>query len=59
MTPADRARLDVLLGAIAADPSVGPPDASGLLRDYQQGGCRVLYVATALGSVVVVAYVEA
>jgi phage-related protein len=59
MPPADRARLDVLLADISADPAVGTPDGSGLLRDYRRDGCRVLYVATALGSVVVVAYVEA
>jgi hypothetical protein len=59
MTPGDRARLDPLLADISADPSVGDPDDSGLLRDYQRDGCRCLYVATALGSVIVVAYVEA
>jgi hypothetical protein len=55
----DRARLDVLLSDISANPAIGAPDGSGLLRDYHRDGCRVLYVATALGSVVVVAYVEA
>ena len=59
MAPDDRARLDPLLAAIATDPTIGDPDASGLLRDYRAGGCRVLYIATALGSVVIVAYVEA
>lgn len=59
MTPADRVRLDVLLADISANPAVAAPDGSGLLRDYRRDGCRVLYVATALGSVVVVAYVEA
>jgi hypothetical protein len=59
MTPSERARLDPLLATIATDPTIGQPDPSGLLRDHQAGGCRILYVATALGSVVVVAYVEA
>lgn len=59
MTPEDRARLDVLLADIATDPGVGGLDPSGQLRDYQRDGCRALYVATALGSLVIIAYVEA
>lgn len=59
MAPEDRARLDPLLADISLNPAVGEPDESGLLRDYQRDGCRCLYVATALGSVIVVAYVEA
>lgn len=59
MTPTERARLDPLLAAIATDPTIGQPDPSGLLRDYRTDQGRILYVATALGSVVVIAYVEA
>lgn len=59
MTTDERARLDVLLTDITHDPAVAEPDESGLLRDYRRDGCRVLYLATALQSVIVVAYVEA
>jgi hypothetical protein len=48
-----------LLAAVSLDPTIGQPDTFGLLRDYRHDGSRILYIATALGSVVVVAYVEA
>lgn len=59
MSPDDRVRLDRLLVAITRDPTIGQPDASGLLRDYRADECRIVYFATALGSVIVVAYAEA
>jgi len=59
MTDEDRQRLDRLLTAVSLDPDIGTPDASGLLRDHQADGCRLLYVATALRSLIIIAYVEA
>jgi hypothetical protein len=52
-------RLDPYLVRISLDPSVGKERASGSpLREYTAPGVRVLFVASALGRVVVVAYVE-
>ncbi|MFH8410718.1 hypothetical protein ACH4FX_38995 [Streptomyces sp. NPDC018019] len=54
----DLARLDVVLDAIAADPEVGRPLADSPLREYEQDSVRVIYYATTLGTIIVVAYVE-
>ncbi|MBM7167682.1 hypothetical protein JQK87_04525 [Streptomyces sp. G44] len=52
-------RLDPVLDAIAADPTLGRPSHHGSVREYHRGGIRVVYVPTALGTLVLVAYVEA
>ncbi|MFD9630097.1 hypothetical protein [Streptomyces violascens] len=60
LSDADLERLDPLLVAISINPKIGETvPESPLLRDYQQGTARVIYYATALGTIIVVAYVEA
>ncbi|WP_418961264.1 hypothetical protein [Streptomyces tritici] len=44
---------------IAADPGAGKAHATAsALRDYQHEGIRVVFYATALGSILIVTYVE-
>lgn len=50
--------LDPLLVAISLDPKIGKPLPNSPLRDHQQGTARVIYYATTLGMVIVVAYTE-
>ncbi|MEU7095909.1 hypothetical protein [Kitasatospora aureofaciens] len=55
-------RLDAALTIIAADPigAAPPMPAAPVLREFRGGdGARVIYYATVLGTVVVVAYLEA
>ncbi|MFC5888746.1 hypothetical protein [Kitasatospora aburaviensis] len=55
-------RLDVALVVIAADPlgAAAPMPTAPVLREYRDdAGARVIYYATVLGTVVVVAYLEA
>ncbi|MFJ8828301.1 hypothetical protein ACIREE_42150 [Streptomyces sp. NPDC102467] len=59
MAPAELARLDVVLRVIAALPTVGTSTKRGSARQYEMGPVRVLYVRTALGTLVLVAHVEA
>jgi hypothetical protein len=61
LEPKELEKLDRALDVISVDPSVGAPmPASPVLREYREDtGARVIYYATALGSVIVVAYVEA
>ncbi|MFH8410676.1 hypothetical protein ACH4FX_38785 [Streptomyces sp. NPDC018019] len=47
-----------VLDAVAADPDIGRPLAGNSLREYEQGGVRVIYYTTTLGTIIVVAYVE-
>ncbi|MBT2439938.1 hypothetical protein J7E93_07345 [Streptomyces sp. ISL-36] len=59
LTPAQAAVLDGTLNAIAADPDAVKPHATAsALRDYQHDGIRVIFYATALGSILIVTYVE-
>ncbi|MFB6850964.1 hypothetical protein ACFCWV_00465 [Streptomyces sp. NPDC056341] len=59
MNDAELARLDLALDIIAADPQIGVQSKNGSVRTYQQDRVRVVYVPTALGTLVLVAYVEA
>ncbi|MFF1400587.1 hypothetical protein ACFVZD_43445 [Streptomyces sp. NPDC058287] len=59
MNQAELARLDTALDVIAADPQIGVSSKNGAIRTYQQDRVRVVYVPTALGTLVLVAYVEA
>lgn len=59
MSPAELARLDVALDVIADQPDIGSPTKNGPVREYVGHGVRVVYVPTALGTLVLVAYVEA
>ncbi|MGW7412727.1 hypothetical protein [Streptomyces sp. NPDC054863] len=52
-------RLDAALNAIAADPTaVRQHSTAQALRDYQHEDIRVVFYATALGSILIVTYVE-
>lgn len=54
------ARLERVLDVVAVNPMVGPlMERTPTLREYSEDGCRIVYFATTLGTVVVVAYVEA
>ncbi|MER7203857.1 hypothetical protein CG723_30980 [Streptomyces sp. CB01635] len=59
MPRADLDRLDAVLDVIASDPTVGTATKHGSVREYQRAGVRVIYIPTALGTLVLVAYVEA
>ncbi|MFE2015127.1 hypothetical protein [Streptomyces sp. NPDC059491] len=51
--------LDGALHAIGSDPGAVTPHATAsALRDYRRGGVRVIFFATALGSILIVTYVE-
>ncbi|MFF8513630.1 hypothetical protein ACF064_37050 [Streptomyces sp. NPDC015492] len=60
LTTDQTGRLDVALNAIASDPTdVKAHATASALRDYQHNGIRVIFYATALGSILIVTYVEA
>ncbi|MFF3842538.1 hypothetical protein [Streptomyces sp. NPDC001930] len=52
-------RLDAALNVIAAAPAdVKQHATASALRDYQQDGIRAIFYATALGSILIVTYIE-
>ncbi|MFH9727556.1 hypothetical protein ACH4M4_32010 [Streptomyces sp. NPDC017254] len=52
-------RLDSALNTIAVDPTgVKAHATASALRDYHQDRVRVIFYATALGSILIVTYVE-
>jgi hypothetical protein len=60
MTDNERTRLDPALVEISRNPlTAGKQISDGLEREYRQDGVRVIYLPTVLGTVVLVAYVEA
>lgn len=59
MTDAERVRLDFALAEISTDPAIGSVSKHAAYREYARDGVRVLYVPSALGTLVLVAYVEA
>ncbi|MFD5935706.1 hypothetical protein [Streptomyces sp. NPDC060333] len=59
MTEAERLRLDPVLVAVSRNPEIGVLSKHGAIREHREGGVRILYVPTALGTLVLVAYVEA
>ncbi|MFE2163895.1 hypothetical protein ACFXB3_02240 [Streptomyces sp. NPDC059447] len=59
MTEAERLRLDPVLVAVSKDPEIGVLSKHGAIREHLEDGVRILYVPTALGTLVLVAYVEA
>ncbi|MGW5003258.1 hypothetical protein ACWEP8_37020 [Streptomyces hydrogenans] len=60
LTTAQTARVDAALNTIAAAPDeVKPHATASALRDYQDDGVRLIFYATALGSILIVTYVEA
>ncbi|MFE7547501.1 hypothetical protein [Streptomyces gardneri] len=59
LTVDQSARLDAALGVIAQAPADVKQHATALaLRDHQHDGIRVIFHATALGSILIVTYVE-
>lgn len=59
MTDAERIRLDPALVYISRNPLTAAEPVEGKLeREYRRGGVRVIYLPTALGAVVLIAYVE-
>ncbi|MFD6113883.1 hypothetical protein ACFWG0_27770 [Streptomyces yangpuensis] len=58
MTEAERLRLDPVLVAVSKDPEIGVLSKHGAIREHREAGVRILYVPTALGTLVLVAYVE-
>lgn len=59
LEPAELEWVDQALVTISIDPMVGAPMASApVLREFHKDGARVIYFASVLGHVVVVAYVE-
>lgn len=60
LTPAEYARLDRVLDDISLNPLVGDQmERTPMLRRYMRDGALCIYHSSVLGSVVVVAYVEA
>lgn len=59
MSDEELQRLDPALVAISVNPTIGDPLPNSPLRDYRDGTVRVIYYATTLGMVIVVAYAEA
>lgn len=58
--PQQADRLDRALNVIAARPEAVKTHATApALRDYQEGGVRAIFYSTALGSIIIVVYVEA
>ncbi|MFG3343457.1 hypothetical protein ACGF1Z_00140 [Streptomyces sp. NPDC048018] len=53
------AQLDAALNEIAADPAdVKAHATASALCDYQHSGVRIVFFATALGSILIITYVE-
>jgi methionyl-tRNA formyltransferase len=60
LTPTQMARVDAALNTVAAAPDeVKAHATASALRDYQHDGIRVIFYATALGSILIVTYIEA
>lgn len=59
LAPAELRAADRLVVAISANPELGEQVPRAPLRRYAEGDAMVLYFATALGSIIVVAYIEA
>lgn len=60
LTTDELARIDTAVDGIALRPDAAKPHRTApALRDHQGDGVRVIYYATALGSIVIVVYVEA
>ncbi|WP_328622585.1 hypothetical protein [Streptomyces sp. NBC_00354] len=59
MSESERTRLDPVLVAVSRNPELGVASKHGSVREHRQDGVRVLYVPTALGTLILVAYVEA
>lgn len=59
MSAAEMVRADRAIVAISVNPWLGDPIGRSPLREYREDSVRVIYTATVLGSVIIVAYLEA
>ncbi|MFE4861535.1 hypothetical protein [Streptomyces sp. NPDC056670] len=59
MTPAEHSLLGLALDAFSRDPGIGTASKHAAFREYRSTSVRILYVSTALGTLVLIAYVEA
>ncbi|WP_327281113.1 MULTISPECIES: hypothetical protein [unclassified Streptomyces] len=59
MSEVERARLDPVLVSVSRNPEIGMLSKHGSVREHREDGVRILYVPTALGTLILVAYVEA
>ncbi|GGY79167.1 hypothetical protein GCM10010363_70160 [Streptomyces omiyaensis] len=61
LTASETHRLDRAIVAISVNPELGTEVPGTLLRDYadEVDGVRVIFFASALGTITIVAYVEA
>jgi hypothetical protein len=59
LSDSERVRLDKVIVQISADPTLGFQVPGRLERTYRRDGVVVVYLSTALGTVVLVLYVEA
>ncbi|MEU9146671.1 hypothetical protein [Streptomyces sp. NPDC048349] len=61
LTAPETHRLDRAIVAVSVNPELGTEVPGTLLRDYADeiDGVRVIYYVTALGTITIVAYVEA
>jgi hypothetical protein len=59
LTTTQVARLDTALTTLAEAPDeVKQHATAAALRDYQHDGIRIIFYATALGSILIVTYIE-
>lgn len=56
--PAEHPLLGLALDAISRDPGIGTASKHAAFREYRSTSVRILYVSTALGTLVLIAYVE-
>ena len=59
LSAAERVRADRAIVAISVNPWLGDPVGATPLRAYREDGVRVFYTTTVLGSIIIIAYVEA
>jgi hypothetical protein len=59
LSAAEMVRADRAIVAISVNPWMGDLVGRTPLREYRENGARVLYTSTVLGSVIIVAYLEA
>lgn len=59
LSAAEMVRADRAIVAISVNPWLGDPIDGSPLREHREGDTRVIYTATALGKIIIVAYLEA
>lgn len=59
LSAAEMLRADRAIVAISVNPWLGAPVGQTPLREYLEDGVRLVYTTTVLGTVIIVAYLEA